>query len=173
MVHARLTKPLYFTDETICLKLEVDNSRSERLIESIDVTFRQTVTYKTGVLESEEGGKQVQKHFDLKMIEFGQLAAGVTTGEVSADFDIEEIALQQRDLREKLVKIKDSAKRIEAVSATVTHLGPSNGDEQLKNVKSESSQAFAKKYVESLSVVPGMRPSHSLLSRGLKEFLEF
>ena len=40
LVHARLTKPLYFTDEAICLKLEVDNSRSERHIESIDVTLR-------------------------------------------------------------------------------------------------------------------------------------
>jgi len=40
LVHARLTKPLYFTDESICLKLEVDNSRSERHIESIDVTLR-------------------------------------------------------------------------------------------------------------------------------------
>ena len=74
--------------------IEVDNTRSERLIEGIEVTLRQTVTYKTGNLDDPDKGKTISKIFDLKMLEFGDLDAGGNTGELVAKFDIEEIALQ-------------------------------------------------------------------------------
>ena len=55
----RLTKPLYFTDEEILCLIEIDNSESDRLILSIEVTLRQTVSYKTADLDDPEKGKEV------------------------------------------------------------------------------------------------------------------
>lgn len=39
-VSAELIKPLYYRDETIELKIDVDNSRSTRSIENIEVSLR-------------------------------------------------------------------------------------------------------------------------------------
>ena len=51
--------------------IEIDNTQSERFIQGIEVTFRQTVTYKTGNLDDPEKGKIVEKKYDLKMLEYG------------------------------------------------------------------------------------------------------
>ena len=37
---AKLTKPIYFTDETIQLEVEIDNSQGEDAIEGITATLR-------------------------------------------------------------------------------------------------------------------------------------
>ena len=46
-VSAQLTKPLYFTDETIELNIEIDNSESTRTLDDIEVNLRQVVSIKT------------------------------------------------------------------------------------------------------------------------------
>ena len=46
-VSAQLTKPLYFTDETIELNIEIDNSESSRTLDDIEVNLRQVVSIKS------------------------------------------------------------------------------------------------------------------------------
>lgn len=46
-VSAKLTKAIYFTDETIELDLEIDNSNSTRNLDDIEVTLRQIISIKT------------------------------------------------------------------------------------------------------------------------------
>jgi hypothetical protein len=41
---ASLTKPLYFTDETVALEVVVDNTRGEDAIDSITATLQQTLS---------------------------------------------------------------------------------------------------------------------------------
>ena len=51
---AKLTKPLYFTDEMIELEIEIDNRQSAQQIEFIDVVLKQEIKIrKTSLVESD------------------------------------------------------------------------------------------------------------------------
>ena len=100
--------------------IEIDNSESERTIQTIEVVLRQTITYKTGDLDDPDKGKQVQRHYDLQMLEYGELQAGGTTGELAAKFDIESIAMKQRELHQSVRVMKNKSEQLETVAKTLT-----------------------------------------------------
>ena len=77
-VSAQLTKPLYFTDETIQLNIEIDNSESTRTIDDIEVNLRQIVSVKTDRKKSYRHGESnydsaTTKVYDISKLDFGNL----------------------------------------------------------------------------------------------------
>lgn len=75
---AELLKPLYFRDETIELKIDVDNSRSTRSIDNIEVTLRQIIDVKTDTNKGYMHGtgkynKDYTTVYDLAKLNFGTL----------------------------------------------------------------------------------------------------
>ena len=76
---AKLTKPLYFTDEMIELEIEIDNRQSTQQIEFIDVVLKQEIKIrKTSLVESDLEQKSTlsKETYSLKYLGFGDLEEG-------------------------------------------------------------------------------------------------
>ena len=77
-VSAQLTKPLYFTDETIELNIEIDNSQSTRTIDYFEVNLRNIVSVKANQSKAYSIGSAdydpaTTKVYDIRKLDFGSL----------------------------------------------------------------------------------------------------
>ena len=92
-VSAQLTKPLYFTDETIQLNITIDNVNSQRSIDDIEVTLRQIVSVNTGGKNCYRHGSMnydpaTTKVYEIRKLDFGNLEQGKFTNMFRASFNL-------------------------------------------------------------------------------------
>ena len=62
-IKARLTKAIYYNDETIILDIDVDNTESAKPLFSIEVTLRQSTLVKSKLDYNSKNN--LEKHIDL------------------------------------------------------------------------------------------------------------
>ena len=113
-VSAQLTKPLYFTDETIQLNITIDNSDSKRTIDEIEVTLRQIVSVNTDGKNQYKHGSMnydpaTTKVYDIRKLDFGNLENGLFTNTFKASFNLKNVVSTLFELRSKLKDKKISA----------------------------------------------------------------
>ena len=91
---ASLTKPLYFTDETVALEVVVDNTRGEDAIDSITATLQQTLSIrqdKWAQKDQEMKARPIAKYVLMEQ-NLGKLESGQTSGLLTAEFNISEVS---------------------------------------------------------------------------------
>ena len=91
-----MTKPLYFTDETIELNIEIDNSQSTRTIDDIEVNLRNIVSIKANQskaysIGSAEYDPTTTKIYDIRKLDFGSLLHGKNSNKYTAKFDVVDV----------------------------------------------------------------------------------
>ena len=91
-----MTKPLYFTDETIELNIEIDNSQSTRTIDDIEVNLRNIVSIKANQskaysIGSAEYDPTTTKIYDIRKLDFGILQHSENSNKYTAKFDIVDV----------------------------------------------------------------------------------
>ena len=104
---AELIKPLYFRDETIVLSINIDNSKSTRSIDSIEVTLRQIIDVKTDKNSGYKHGtgKYNQEYttvYDLAKLNLGMLQQGESSNDLKANFNITEVVQNLYKIRKQL-----------------------------------------------------------------------
>ena len=98
---------MYFRDETIELKIDVDNSKCSQSIDNIEVTLRQIIDARTDRNSGYKSGtgkynKEYTTVYDLSRRNFGMLKKGENSDQLVASFNIVEVMDELYTIKEKL-----------------------------------------------------------------------
>ena len=118
---AKLTKAIYFNDETVELNIDVDNSQGGRTIDDIEVAFRQIIDVKTGDNFYKHGSDKYGENtrvYDLAKLRLGVLSQCQQSHQYQAKFNIVEVVenlfkLRQTLRQKKIVEDEETGKKIE------------------------------------------------------------